>query len=285
MTWFDPWKSPLCTCPKKYSFNPYTGCDHHCLYCYITSYIPNAFKVREKKNLLKSLRRELKRLDYRFVISMSNSSDPYPTIDEKLKITRRVLQIMSDFPIKLLIITKSNIITRDIDILKNMRVAVMFTITTIDNELAKKMELNAPSPIERLEAIKKLSSSGIPVGIRLDPIVPYVNDSIENIEAVIKAAKSVGAIHVVSSTFKPRIDSWKRMFAAFPTEMKKARFLYTDRVGRVMYIKREIRLKLMNRVKEIAENYGLSFATCREGFSFLHTSKTCDGSHLIDLKD
>jgi len=146
---------------------------------------------------------------------MSNSSDPYPTIDEKLKITRRVLQIMSDFPIKLLIITKSNIITRDIDILKNMKVAVMFTITTIDNELAKKMEINAPSPIERLEAIKKLSSSGIPVGIRLDPIVPYINDSIENIEAVIKAAKSVGAIHVVSSTFKPRIDSWKGCLLLF----------------------------------------------------------------------
>ncbi|MGQ4833098.1 MAG: SPL family radical SAM protein [Candidatus Asgardarchaeia archaeon] len=283
--WFDPWKSPLCTCPKKYSFNPYTGCDHACIYCYITSYIPNAFKVREKKDLLRRLYRELKRLDFSYPISMSNSSDPYPTIERTKKLTRAALEILHKFPVKLLITTKSDIVVRDVDILKNMKVAVMITITTLDANLARKLEPNAPSPLDRLKAIRVLSSERIPVGIRLDPIIPYVNDSYESFETIINKAKEAGAKHIVSSTFKPRPDSWKRLVSVFPELAPRIKSLYTTRLGMTWYLKKEVRLKYMQQVKKLADYYSMSFATCREGFIFLHTAKSCDGTHLIELKN
>ncbi|RLF51539.1 MAG: radical SAM protein, partial [Thermoplasmata archaeon] len=67
---FDPWNSPYCTCPPKYSLNPYTGCDHCCIYCYITSYIPNAFQVRTKKDFFKKLQKDVKKIDKNKVVSL-----------------------------------------------------------------------------------------------------------------------------------------------------------------------------------------------------------------------
>ena len=93
LTAFDPWKSQICTCPDKLTFNPYTGCDHKCLYCYASSYIPNFFKCRPKKNLLSRLRQESTKLKGE-LISISNSSDPYPRIEKKLRLTRECLEIL-----------------------------------------------------------------------------------------------------------------------------------------------------------------------------------------------
>ncbi|RLF44210.1 MAG: radical SAM protein, partial [Thermoplasmata archaeon] len=118
ITPFDPWKSKLCTCPKKYSFSPYTGCSHACIYCYITSYIPNAFKVRLKKDLFRRLKKELHKVDT--FISMSNSSDPYVPEERDFKVTRKCLRIFKENKIKVLIITKSDIVARDVDLLKDM---------------------------------------------------------------------------------------------------------------------------------------------------------------------
>lgn len=143
---FDPWKSKLCTCPFKYTLNPYTGCDHACVYCYITSYIPNAFKVRPKKNLLIQVERELRKFDKRYIIAMSYSSDPYPTIEKELGITRKVLELFRRYDVRCLILTKSDIFERDIDILKELRCAVGVTVTTIDERKAKLLEPNAPLP-------------------------------------------------------------------------------------------------------------------------------------------
>ncbi|MBI5253313.1 MAG: radical SAM protein, partial [Euryarchaeota archaeon] len=81
ITYFDPWRDPLCTCPRKYSLNPYTGCEHRCVYCYITSYIPRGFECRIKKNLLGEVKRDRKKLNKKIPISMSNSSDPYTTME------------------------------------------------------------------------------------------------------------------------------------------------------------------------------------------------------------
>ncbi|MBS7629611.1 radical SAM protein, partial [Candidatus Bathyarchaeota archaeon] len=85
---FDPWSSKMCTCPKKYSLSPYTGCSHRCLYCYITSYISNPFEARPKKEFLKRLTYELERIDRRVPICMASSSDPYVHIESKLGLTR-----------------------------------------------------------------------------------------------------------------------------------------------------------------------------------------------------
>ncbi|MGQ4914307.1 MAG: SPL family radical SAM protein [Candidatus Asgardarchaeia archaeon] len=278
---FDPWKNKLCTCPTKYSLNPYTGCDHRCRYCYITSYIPKAFEVRPKSNLIINLKKDLRKINPRIPISMSNSSDPYPTIEKQVLLTRKVLETLMEYNTKLLITTKSDIVLRDIDILKKLSAAVMITITTMNNEIAKKLEPFAPSPTMRIKAIEKLSKEGIPVGIRLDPIIIGINDSEENILDVIRLASAAGAKHIVASTYKPRADNWIRMKTAFPDIMEKTKHLYSDTIGHTKYLTKQLRRKLMVQVRQIAEEYKLTFATCREGFIDLHTAKSCDGTHLI----
>ncbi|MEN2974412.1 MAG: radical SAM protein [Candidatus Caldarchaeales archaeon] len=279
---FDPWRSSLCTCPPKYSFDPYTGCSHRCLYCYASSYVKDFYNCRPKKNLIKIVRRDLEDLPEDILISMSNSSDPYPRIERELELTRKCLEEFKNFNLRILIITKSNLVVRDIDLLKELKAAVTITITTLDKSLARKIEPLAPSPSERLEALSILSEERIGIGLRLDPIIPFINDGYKEL---LKEARDVGVKHVVSSTFKPRYDSWRRISNVFPDIREKLERIYYsegERIGRSWYASRELRFKIMKDLAEQCRKLGLSFATCREGFRELHSSRTCDGSHLIE---
>jgi DNA repair photolyase len=216
------------------------------------------------------------------MISISNSSDPYPPLESKLKLTRRCLEVFARGACRLQIITKSDLVVRDIDLLKQMPSVVSFTVTTLREDLAKKLEPNAPSPEKRLLAMRELSEGGIPVTLRFDPVIPSLNEA--EMDDVAKAAASSGAMHVTASTFKPRWDSWKRMEGAFPEAMLRLKPLYFKdgiRHQNSWYLPREIRLELMLRVREACRKHGLTFASCREGFPKLTTAKTCDGSHLM----
>ena len=231
---------------------------------------------------MKNVRRDLKRIPIDSLISMSNSSDPYTPMEARLGLTRACLKEFVNHRIRLLIITKGVIVLRDIDLLKRLRCAVTMTITTLDKALSKRLEPHAPTPNMRLNALSTLSANDIPVGMRLDPIIPFLND--DRIEELLKEAKNAGVRHIVASTFKPRYDSWRRMADEFPEEMDKLGRLFRvgERIGRSWYLPREFRFKLMKNVAEICKRLGLTFACCREGFPQLHTAKTCDGSHLID---
>lgn len=282
---FDPWGNPLCTCPKKYGFNPYTGCSYRCVYCYITSYIPRAFECRVKKNLITRVKRDLKRVDKRRVISMSNSSDPYPPIEANLKLTRACLELFLEEGCRVQVITKSALVTRDVDLLPQLPSVVSFTLTTLKRDLCRKLEPRAPLPERRLRAMRKLSDAGVPVSLRLDPIIPGLNDT--EIEQIVKAAAATGAKHVTSSTFKPRPDSWHRARRVFLEAITKLAPLYFERGKRhhnSWYLPRELRLELMRQVKKACDENGLTFASCREGLRELTTSASCDGSHLISKK-
>ncbi len=276
---FDPWKSKLCTCPKKYSFNPYTGCGHRCIYCYITSYIRNAFNPRVKKELIKRVRKEVKKIDRRLYISMSNSSDPYTTIDREYKLTRACLKIFKENDVRVLIVTKSDLFLRDLDIIGDMKASISVTITTLDEEIAEKLEPNASEPSRRLKALEKAVSRGIRVSCRIDPIIPFLN---EDVEELVKELSCIGVEHVVSSTFKPRHDSWRRFKEKFPKiadRLEKFYFINGERVQNSYYLSREFRYRLMRKIRDLCKKYRMTFSTCREGF--LKEAKSCDGSHLI----
>jgi len=269
---FDPWKSRLCTCPPKYSFSPYTGCSHACIYCYITSYIPDPFHARLKKNLTERLKKELKSRKDRY-ISMSNSSDPYTPEEKENKATRECLEIFRDNGIKVLIVTKSDLVARDADIISGMDASVSMTITTLRDDIAGIVEPRAPSPSKRIEALKKLNNRGIKCSVRLDPIIPGVND--REIESIVSEVSGY-CDHIVSSTVKPRADLLKRLRNALPDIMGNMKF---TKVGNSYYLPSDVRYRLMKRVRNACDSSGLTFAVCREGFD-LNTA-TCDGSHLI----
>jgi len=278
LTVFDPWKSRLCTCPDKLTFNPYTGCDHRCLYCYASSYIPRFDDCRPKKNLVARLRREAQRLDGE-LISISNSSDPYPRLEQKLGLTRKCLEILAESRCRLQIVTKSDLVLRDINILKKVPCVVSLTILTIDDGLSLKLEPGAPVSSKRLEAIATLVKEGIPTTVRIDPIIPFLNDDLAKL---IETIASLGVLHITSSSYKVKPDNWKRFSTAFPEVAERLKPLYFvegQRIGNSKYLPVNIRFGLMKKMKVLTEKYNLKFGCCREGFSL--NSAVCDGSWVI----
>ena len=275
---FDPWQSKLCTCPPKLTLNPYTGCSHRCVYCYV-SYIPNFFNCRPKHDLIPRLMKDAKELKGE-LISISNSSDPYPPMEKKMELTRKCLEILSKADCKVQIVTKSSSVTRDVDLLKRMKSMVALTITTINDKLSKKLEPGAPPSSERIKAARYLIENGIPVAVRIDPIIPFLN---EDQEELIDKLASIGVKHITSSTYKVKQENWQRFSLVFPEIARKLRKIYFEegrRIRRSYYLPEDFRLNIMKKMKTLVERKGMKFACCREGLPQLN-SAVCDGSWLI----
>ena len=281
---FDPWRErSLCTCPFKYTVNPYTGCQHGCLYCYASSYIRGFFSPRPKSNFLDTVRRDLTRIPQGAIINISSSSDPYQPLEARYLYTRRLLELVSsNYVVE--IVTKSDLVVRDVDLLLKARSVVSVTITTLDETLAKRLEPGAPPPSKRIRAIEALANAGIPVVLRYDPIIPGLNDSKDSISGVLEAAIAAGAMHVVSSTYKIKPDNLARMLSTFPDLEAKLSQVYRDRKSRVrgyIYADKEYRYSVLSTVRDIAHRLGASFAACREGLTELNDKGiTCDGTFL-----
>jgi DNA repair photolyase len=235
-----------------------------------------------KKNLIARVERDLKQADKNLLISMSNSSDPYPPMEAKLKLTRSCLELFLRENRRVQIITKSDLVTRDTDLLQKMSCVVSFTVTTLNRALSRKLEPGASSPERRLRAMKKLSDAGIPTSLRLDPIIPNLNDA--EVEKIVETAAAHGASHITSSTFKPRPDSWRRVEKIFPeiaAELEPLYFKQGKQHHNSWYLPRELRVKLMKAVREACDRNHVTFASCREGLQELTTGASCDGSHLM----
>ncbi len=276
---FDPWRSGLCTCPPKLTFNPYTGCDHGCLYCYATSYIQNFHAVHPKKDLLATLKREAAKLNGE-TISMCNSSDPYPRIEASEGLTRRCLEILSESNCRIQIITKSNLVARDDDLLCKVPATVALTITTDDDNLAGALEPHAPPPTQRIRAAQDLIKAGIAVSVRIDPIIPNLND---NPKQLISTLAAIGVKHITASTYKAKPDNWARLQDSFPevlAGLKPMYFQMGERSGGSVLLPKDFRFKLLKGVRDLAEAQGMRFGVCREGLPQLNTA-ACDGSWLM----
>ncbi len=276
---FDPWRSSLCTCPPKLTFNPYTGCDHQCVYCYASSYIPNFSDCRPKKGLIPTLKREAYRLKGE-TISIANSSDPYPRSEAVSGLTRGCLEILATSNCKIQIITKSNLVTRDHDLLSKAPSTVALTITTADDNLAKLIEPNAPSPSLRMKAAQDLIKHGIPISVRIDPIIPFLNDQPKHF---IKELAGIGIKHLTCSTYKAKPDNWRRLVQAMPRLAEKIRPLYFQsgiKVGGNTMLPVDYRFKLLKSFRDLALNQGIKFGVCRESLTDLNTA-SCDGSWLM----
>jgi DNA repair photolyase len=278
---FDPWKNPLCTCPAKLSLNPYTGCPHGCLYCYAASYIPRFSECRPKADLLKRLAREITKVDPGTLVAIANSSDPYPPAEKALGLTRSCLEVLKAAEMRVQVVTKSDLVCRDSDLLAEMRATVSITMTTLQNDISRSLEPGAPLPKRRLQTIDHLRRLNIPVSVRIDPVIPGINEP--ELEKLVAAVCRSGAQHIVSSTYKARPDSLRRLACSYPLQTDLLRALYQEggRMGRSIYLPFEVREKLIGRVERAATIQGVTFSTCREGMPPKETL-SCDGSHLIE---
>ncbi len=171
-------------------------------------------------------------------------------------------------------------VTRDVDLLSKVPSTVALTITTLDAEVAKLLEPNAPSPLGRLRATEDLVGKDIPVSVRIDPIIPLVNDKQETLIAELA---SIGVKHATSSTYKIKPDNWRRFTAAMPSVAEKLEPLYFrqgEKMGGNTLLPRDLRLKLMKNIRDLVTANGMKFGVCREDLAQLNTA-ACDGSWLM----
>lgn len=189
----------------KNGMNLYRGCTHGCIYCdsRSTCYQMNhKFEdIEVKENAIELLEDALKRKRKKCMIGMGSMTDPYIPEEINLKHTRKALEVVSKYGFGITLITKSNRVLRDLDLLKEInektKCVVQMTLTTYDEELCKKIEPNVSTTKERFEALLTLRDAGIPTVVWLTPLLPYINDTEENLLGILnycKEAKVYGII-------------------------------------------------------------------------------------------
>lgn len=183
-----------------YNMNIYRGCCHGCIYCDSRSecYRVDDFDtVKAKGNALEIIRNDLRRKAQKGVVATGSMSDPYNPFEKELKLTRNALELINAYGFGVSIATKSDLILRDIDILSDIKshspVIAKITITTADDEMCKKIEPNAPVSSRRFSAVKQLSGNGLFAGVLLMPVLPFLEDTEENILSIVRNAHKSGA--------------------------------------------------------------------------------------------
>src|SRR5262245_20448816 len=186
--------------PFDRSINPCTGCEHGCVYCFARpthSYLGLSpgldfeTKIVSKPDAAARLEEELRKPSYRCeVIALGANTDPYQPIERGLGITRSLLEVLDAFRHPVCVVTKSNLVLRDLDLLARLasrrQASVLLSITTLDPALARRMEPRAPTPQRRLDAVAALNEAGIPAGVLAAPMIPGLNDS--ELERILEAA-------------------------------------------------------------------------------------------------
>ena len=199
--------------PFTWTINPYRGCEFACKYCY-ARYTHEFMEMRDgleferkiyvKQHAAELLRHDLHRVKPGEAIALGTATDPYQPAERRYEVTRRILEEFARYRgYELGIISKSNLMARDLDVLneiaKQNRLSVHITITTLNVELARILEPRAPRPDLRMDAVRTLAQAGLRVGVSCSPVVPGITDSPKDLEAVISAAAEAGADYVFAN--------------------------------------------------------------------------------------
>jgi DNA repair photolyase len=199
--------------PFTWAINPYRGCEFACKYCY-ARYTHEFMELRdgidfERKIFVKQqaaalLQSELKKVKRGEQIAIGTATDPYQPAERRFEITRAILEELARHSgLEIGIVTKSNLVTRDAEILRRVgehnRIFVNMTVTTVDVELARKLEPRAPRPDLRLEAVRQLNLAGVDAGVICAPVLPEITDRPRDLDALVKAASDAGAKYVFAN--------------------------------------------------------------------------------------
>jgi DNA repair photolyase len=208
------------------SINPYRGCEHGCIYCYARpthSYLSLSpgldFETRivAKVNAADALRAAFSRPGYEpRMLNLGSVTDAYQPVERRLRITRGVIEVLAEHRHAFSVITKSALVERDLDLLAPMAAgrlaAVYVSVTTLDPALARVMEPRAAAPRRRLQTIERLAAAGVPVGVSVSPVIPFVNEP--ELERVLQAAAAAGATRAFSIVLRlpwevsPLVQQW-----------------------------------------------------------------------------
>jgi DNA repair photolyase len=258
--------------PFAWTINPYRGCEFGCHYCYarythefMEMWDGRDFerKIYGKANAPQLLRAELRRgRDKNLAIALGTATDPYQPAERQFEITRRLLEVFSEFQgLDFSITTKSALILRDLDLLQNIaachRFSVHMTVITTDERLARLLEPKAPPPSQRLETIRKLSGAGIRVGVNAMPVLPGLNDAPNMLQALTAKAADAGANFIYANTLFLSPSSMKQFMPflerEFPNLVKRYRRLY----ARSAYLRGEYPEGISRLMSQLRARYGL----------------------------
>jgi DNA repair photolyase len=196
--------------PFTWTINPYRGCEFGCQYCY-ARYTHEFMEMRDgadfeqkiyvKQHTAELLRHDLRRVKPAEAIALGTATDPYQPAERRYEVTRGILEEFARHRgFELGIVTKSNLIVRDVDLLlevsRHNALTIHITITTLNTELARILEPRAPRPDLRMDAVRQLTQAGLNVGVSCSPVLPGITDSPADLEAVVRAAAAAGARHI-----------------------------------------------------------------------------------------
>jgi DNA repair photolyase len=266
--------------PFTWTINPYRGCEFGCRYCY-ARYTHEFMEMRDgmefeqkiyvKKNAAGLLRHELRRVKSEEAIALGTATDPYQPAERRYEVTRAILE---EFELhrgfELGIVTKSNLIVRDLDLLKEVaktnQLSVHITVTTLNVNLARILEPRAPRPDLRMEAVRALSQAGLRVGLSCSPVVPGITDSPKDLESLISAAADAGADYVFANPLflKPSAAAVFLPFLEqnFPHLAQNYRRRYQDRA----FLPPAYAKLLTHLISHLREKYKITSAR-REGYA------------------
>ena len=235
----------------RFSLNPYRGCEHGCIYCYarpsheylgFSAGLDFERKIMVKPQAAALLRTALASLRWQpQVIALSGNTDCYQPLERRLRLTRACLEVLVEFRNPVSVISKSALITRDVDLLATLAgdgaAHAFLSITSLDPDLARRMEPRAASPERRLQAVATLAAAGVPVGVMVAPVIPGLND--HEIPHILEQAAAAGA----------RSANWVMLRLATPLDQLFADWLekhFPDRAARVLGRIRECRAGKLN---------------------------------------
>jgi DNA repair photolyase len=215
----NPVKQPDDWFGLKYNMNLYRGCQHRCIYCDSRSecYQIDNFdrEVLVKVNAMELLTDALPRKRIKGTIGTGAMNDPYMPIEKKYNLTGRALKVIADNRFPVHILTKSDLVIKDLETIRQINqvfAAVSFTITTADDKLGKKVEPGAPVVSRRFEAMKTLAEAGIRTGVLLMPILPFIEDNPEDLTAIFEMAAENGASYIIPSLGMTLRDRQRRFY-------------------------------------------------------------------------
>lgn len=245
---------------EDYSINPYRGCTHCCAYCYAPYILREKREwgsfIEAKVNAPEVLEEELKR-NKPGNIFISSVTDPYNSLEEKYKITRRVLEKLINTKFSASIQTKSILILRDIDLLKKTNCEVGMTITTFDENARKIFEPNASPSSERLEALKKLKQEGIRTYVFFGPILPFISDL--NLEETIKKFASARPDRVFADRLNIKHPAhWTKLKSVLEKNYPEL----VDKWQSVLFSDNDYYSELKKELIQLFKNYNLEYSIC-----------------------
>ena len=199
------------------AINPYQGCAHRCAYCYATyEWSPEFYdKIYAKGNASKVLDEQLAawKSDTINPVMVGSATDAYQPAELRYELTRKCVQVLQKYNVPYYVFTKSAIIERDLELHKQYghNCFIVWSITTCNEKIRRAIEPGTPPASRIFEAIKKFTDAGVCCGVNVDPIMPLITDTDEELDAVVKSCKQAGLQHVFGAMLRLRTDIWERM--------------------------------------------------------------------------